>query len=40
MRIVFMGTPEFACNVLSGLNDKYEIALVISQPNRERKRVH
>ena len=38
MRIVFMGTPEFACNVLSGLNDKYEIALVISQPNREKKK--
>ena len=38
MRIVFMGTPEFACNVLSGLNEKYEIALVISQPNREKKK--
>ncbi len=38
MRIVFMGTPEFACNVLSGLNDKYEIVLVISQPNREKKK--
>lgn len=38
MRIVFMGTPEFACNVLSGLNDKYDIALVISQPNREKKK--
>ena len=38
MKIVFMGTPEFATNILSGLNDKYEICLVISQPNREKKK--
>ncbi len=38
MKSVFMGTPEFACNILSGLNDKYEISLVISQPNREKKK--
>lgn len=38
MKIVFMGTPEFATNVLEGLNNKYEVALVISQPDREKKK--
>ena len=38
MKIVFMGTPEFATNILAGLNEKYEISLVISQPNREKKK--
>ena len=35
MRIVFMGTPDFAANVLQKLIDeKYDIALVVSQPDR------
>lgn len=38
MRIIFMGTPEFAVPILEALNEKYEIALVISQPNREKKK--
>lgn len=38
MKIVFLGTPEFAKTVLEGLNQKYEIKLVISQPNREKKK--
>ena len=38
MRIIFMGTPEFSVPILKALNEKYEIALVISQPNREKKK--
>ena len=38
MRIIFLGTPEFATNILDGLNNKYDVALVISQPNREKKK--
>ena len=38
MDIVFLGTPEFAKEVLEALNSKYNIKLVISQPNREKKR--
>ena len=34
MKIVFIGTPEFAVPVLEALNSKYEVVLVISQPNR------
>ena len=38
MKIVFIGTPEFAVPVLEALNSKYEIALVVSQPNRVKKK--
>lgn len=38
MNIVFMGTPEFAVPILEGLNEKYNVSLVISQPNREKKK--
>ena len=38
MKIVFLGTPEFASTILEGLNQKYEIELVISQPNRVKKK--
>lgn len=38
MKIVFLGTPEFASTILDGLNQKYEIELVISQPNRVKKK--
>ena len=38
MKIVFLGTPEFAVPILDELNKKYEIALVISQPNRAKKK--
>lgn len=37
MNIVFMGTPEFGCLALEELNKKYNVVLVISQPNREKK---
>ena len=38
MKIIFLGTPEFASKVLEALDSKYEIKLVISQPNREKKK--
>ena len=38
LKIIFLGTPEFARCVLESLNSKYEIKLVISQPNREKKK--
>ena len=38
MKIIFLGTPEFAVGILDSLNKKYEIALVISQPNRMKKK--
>jgi len=38
MKIVFMGTPEFAVPILEKLNELYEIKLVISQPNRVKKK--
>lgn len=35
MKIIFMGTPDFAAHVLQKLiHEKYDIALVVSQPDR------
>ena len=34
MNIVFMGTPEFSVNVLKAIASKYDVKLVVSQPNR------
>ena len=41
MRVVFMGTPEFAVNVLNGLIDNYDVVGIVSQPDKEvgRKRI-
>lgn len=41
MKIVFMGTPDFAVPVLEGLIDNYEVVGVVSQPDKEvgRKRI-
>lgn len=42
MKIVFMGTPDFAVNVLQGLIDNnYDVVGVVSQPDKEvgRKRI-
>lgn len=41
MRIVFMGTPDFAVPVLEGLIKNYNVVGVVSQPDKEvgRKRV-
>ncbi|MDE7095459.1 MAG: methionyl-tRNA formyltransferase, partial [Anaeroplasmataceae bacterium] len=38
MKIVFMGTPEFSVPILEALNERYEIVLVISQPNKLKKK--
>ena len=35
MKIVFMGTPDFAVPVLEGLIEHYEVVLVVSQPDRK-----
>ena len=41
MRLVFLGTPQFACPSLSALHaDGHEIACVVSQPDRPRGRGH
>ena len=34
MKVIFMGTPDFAVPVLQGLIDNYEVILVVSQPDR------
>lgn len=34
MRIIFMGTPEFSVNVLEALIEKYEVVLVVTQPDK------
>lgn len=34
MKIVFMGTPDFAVNVLQGLIDNYDVVGVVSQPDK------
>lgn len=34
IRVVFMGTPDFAALVLSGLIDKYNVVGVVSQPDK------
>jgi len=41
LKIVFMGTPEFAATILDSLAQSYEVVLVVSQPDKEvgRKRV-
>lgn len=38
MKIVFMGTPSFGVNVLERLAQKYEVCLVVSQPDRAKKK--
>lgn len=41
MKIIFMGTPEFAVPILEMLNQEHEVLLVVTQPDKEvgRKRV-
>ncbi len=34
MKIVFMGTPEFAVSILEELNKKYEVVLVVTQSDK------
>lgn len=35
MKIVFMGTPDFAVPILEGLISSYEVLLVVSQPDKK-----
>ena len=35
MRVIFMGTPEFAVPILEGLIDNYEVVGVVSQPDKK-----
>ena len=38
IRICFMGTPHFGCNVLEKLNEEYNVVLVVTQPDKKGKR--
>ena len=38
IRIVFMGTPEFAVPILKGLIENYKVELVVCQPDRKKNR--
>ncbi|MDD3392340.1 MAG: methionyl-tRNA formyltransferase [Bacilli bacterium] len=38
LKIVFMGTPEFAVPILEGLISKYKIRAVVTQPDHENKK--
>lgn len=35
MKIVFMGTPDFAVPILEGLVSSYDVSLVVSQPDKK-----
>lgn len=35
MKVIFMGTPDFAVPVLEGLIENYEVVLVVSQPDKK-----
>ena len=34
LKIIFMGTPDFAVPVLKALDDNYKVSCVITQPDR------
>ena len=40
IRIMFMGTPDFAVPALKALIEKYQVVCVVSQPDRPRGRGH
>lgn len=40
MKVIFMGTPDFAANVLSALSEEHEIVLCVTQPDKESGRGH
>lgn len=35
MKVIFMGTPDFAVPILEGLIENYEVILVVSQPDKK-----
>lgn len=38
LKVIFMGTPEFSLPVLEGLNSKYNVVMVVCQPDRPSNR--
>ena len=38
LKIVFMGTPNFAVPILEALIKEYNVVLVVSQPDKEYSR--
>lgn len=34
LKVIFMGTPKFAVPILDALNNKYEVILVVTQPDK------
>ena len=38
MKIVFMGTPEFAVPTLEALIEKHDVAAVVTQPDKPKGR--
>ena len=38
MKIIFMGTPEFAVPTLQALIDHHEVLAVVTQPDKQRGR--
>lgn len=38
LKVIFMGTPEFSLPVLEGLNSKYNVIMVVCQPDRPSNR--
>ena len=38
MKVIFMGTPEFSLPVLEGLNSKYNVVMVVCQPDKPSNR--
>lgn len=39
LKVIFMGTPEFSLPVLEGLNSKYNVVMVVCQPDKPSNRV-
>ena len=38
LKIIFMGTPLFAVSVLEGLISKYDVIMVVCQPDKRKNR--
>ena len=35
MKVIFMGTPDFAENILKDLSKEHDIVLCVTQPDKE-----
>ena len=38
IKVIFMGTPTFASNILEELIKRYNVVMVVCQPDREKDR--